>query len=50
MKYWLLLLPLLTSCYRMPTDEDDSLIPTTNNPRVICEKQAKNPMMPSGKY
>lgn len=27
-----------TSCYRMPTDNDFSLVPTTNNPAVTCEK------------
>ena len=28
----------LTGCYRMPTDDDFSLVPTTNNPAVTCEK------------
>ncbi|MFN4173524.1 MAG: hypothetical protein ACK4HV_00260 [Parachlamydiaceae bacterium] len=51
MRFLLLLLPLLaTSCYRMPTEDDDCLIPATNNPRVTCEKQAANPLMPQGKY
>lgn len=51
MKYLLLLLPLLvTSCYRMPTEDEDCLIPITNNSRVISEKQSSNPLMPQGKY
>lgn len=29
----------LTSCYRMPTENDFSEVPTTNNPAVTCEKQ-----------
>jgi hypothetical protein len=28
----------LTSCYRMPTENDFSVVPTTNNPAVTCEK------------
>jgi hypothetical protein len=28
----------LTSCYRMPTEDDFSLVPTTNNPAVTCER------------
>ncbi len=28
----------LTACYRMPTDEDYCVVPTTNNPAVTCEK------------
>ena len=28
----------LTSCYRMPTEDDFSEVPTTNNPAVTCEK------------
>jgi hypothetical protein len=28
----------LTSCYRMPTENDFSLVPTTNNPAITCEK------------
>lgn len=30
---------LMASCYRMPTEDDFSVVPTTNNPRVTCEKQ-----------
>lgn len=29
---------LLSSCYRMPTDDDFSVVPTTNNPSVTQEK------------
>jgi hypothetical protein len=29
---------LLTGCYRMPTENDYSLVPTTNNPAVTLEK------------
>lgn len=39
--YLLLAVCLLTSstgCYRMPTDDDFSLVPTTNNPAVTREK------------
>jgi hypothetical protein len=39
---------LLTSCYKMPGDDDYSLIPTTNNPNVTCEKSSQ--MIPSCKY
>lgn len=28
----------LTGCYRMPTEDDFSVVPTTNNPAVTCEK------------
>jgi hypothetical protein len=28
----------LASCYRMPTENDFSVVPTTNNPAVTCEK------------
>lgn len=30
---------LLASCYRMPTENDFSTVPTTNNPALTCEKQ-----------
>jgi len=30
----------LTSCYRMPNENDFSLVPTTNNPAVTCEKSS----------
>ncbi len=32
------LLLVFTSCYRMPTDDDFSVVPTTNNPAVTLEK------------
>lgn len=32
------LLLVLTSCYRMPSENDFSVVPTTNNPAVTCEK------------
>lgn len=38
----------LTSCYRMPGDEDYCLIPTTNNPTVTGAQPTN--MMPSTKY
>lgn len=28
----------LVSCYRMPTEDDFSVVPTTNNPSVTYEK------------
>lgn len=39
---------LLTGCYRMPGENDYSVVPTTNNPSVTCEKNDN--MMPSMKY
>lgn len=30
----------LTSCYRMPTDDDYCIVPTTNNPSVTYEKSS----------
>ena len=35
---WLLLL-LTAACYRMPTEEDYCVIPTTNNPSITRERQ-----------
>lgn len=32
------LLMVLTGCYRMPTENDYCVIPTTNNPNVTGEK------------
>ena len=29
---------VLSSCYRMPTDDDFSTVPTVNNPAVTNEK------------
>ena len=31
---------LLTGCYRMPTENEFSVVPTTNNPAVTCEKSS----------
>jgi hypothetical protein len=31
---------MLTGCYRMPNEGEFSLVPTTNNPAVTCEKQS----------
>lgn len=31
---------LLTGCYRMPSENEFSLVPTTNNPAVTCEKRS----------
>lgn len=35
----------LTSCYRMPGEDDYSLIPTTNNPDVTRHKESVEPTM-----
>jgi hypothetical protein len=38
--FWIgLLLISLVSCYRMPTEEEYSVIPTINNPDVTREKR-----------
>lgn len=29
----------LTGCYHMPTDEDYSLVPSTNNPQATRQRQ-----------
>lgn len=39
---------LFTSCYRMPTENDFSLVPTTNNPAITCEKSEG--LVPGLKY
>lgn len=44
----LTLFSLFSSCYRMPTEDDYSLIPTTNNPSVTREKG--NPLIPNGDF
>lgn len=31
---------LFASCYRIPNDDDFSVVPTTNNPAVTCERPA----------
>lgn len=38
----------LTSCYRMPTDDDYSLVPSTNNPDTTRQRQ--DSLMPSVSY
>jgi hypothetical protein len=40
MRYFLALFTLLslTSCYRMPTEQDYSLVPVTNNPNLVKDK------------
>jgi hypothetical protein len=44
----LLLLVSFTSCYRMPTDEDYCVIPTTNNKSITREKAG--PPIPGVQY
>jgi hypothetical protein len=39
---------ILTSCYKMPSDDDYSTIPTTNNPDLTREKN--DSMMPGLGY
>lgn len=39
---------LLSGCYRMPGENEYSVVPTTNNPSVTCEKNDN--LMPSMKY
>lgn len=43
-----LALLLLSSCYRMPGEEDYCLIPTTNNPSVTG--QSAGTLMPGTSY
>ncbi len=38
----------LASCYRMPTENDFSVVPTTNNPAVTYEKN--DSLIPSVGY
>ncbi|WP_143406450.1 hypothetical protein [Estrella lausannensis] len=38
----------LSGCYRMPTDDDVSLIPTTNNPDVT--RDCGNSMLPGNNF
>lgn len=45
---FLFLLLALSSCYRMPGDEDFCTNPATNNPAVTCEKQGSG--MPGMSY
>jgi hypothetical protein len=41
---------LLTSCYRMPSDDEYSLVPVTNNPSITFEKSSAMPGMPGASY
>jgi len=41
-------LTALTGCYRMPTDDDCSLVPVTNNPDITRDRG--NGMAPSMSY
>lgn len=42
---------LLQACYRMPTESDYSVIPTTNNPAVTNERtEGNNKFMPKVGY
>lgn len=42
-----LTLAAISGCYRMPTDDDYCLIPTTNNPTVT--RETASPLMPGMK-
>lgn len=46
MKKAILLILVLScaGCYRMPTDDDYCVIPTTNNPMITGDKPNANPM------
>lgn len=46
-KFFLILAVTLvtTACYRMPTEDDYCVIPTTNNPDVTREKGSNMPSM-----
>jgi len=39
---------LLSGCYRMPTDDDYSLVPTTNNPAIT--RESGNQLVPGGDF
>lgn len=39
---------VFTSCYRMPGENDYSVVPTTNNPAVTFEKNDN--LMPAAKF
>ncbi len=43
-----ILVSLLTGCYRMPTDDDYSLVPTTNNPSVT--RETGGGLVPGGNF
>jgi len=40
----LLMLITLTSCYRMPSEDEYTVVPTINNPAVTRERQEANPL------
>lgn len=42
-----MLLALCSSCYRMPTEDDIGVKPTTNNPKLTGDKM---PFMPGVSY
>lgn len=44
----LFLLNAVTSCYKMPTEDDCSLVPMTNNPDITRDRGAG--LMPTVKY
>ena len=46
----LFLSTVLCGCYRMPTDDDCCLVPTTNNPEVYRDRNAGSTMMPSAGF
>ncbi len=39
---------LLTGCYRMPTDDDYSVVPNTNNPYITGDKAGQMGMPTMG--
>lgn len=45
LKFFLLISIIIsaTACYRMPTDEDYCLIPSTNNPDFTRERESATP-------
>lgn len=44
--FFLCLILTLSGCYRMPTEDDCSLVPTTNNPDIT--KDQGNSLIPGG--
>lgn len=46
----IMLLGCLTSCYRMPGDDDYSVVPVTNNPDFTKCGKGGAPGMPSSKF
>lgn len=45
----ILSLILLAGCYRMPGDDDYSVVPTTNNPDIVRDKGGEQ-LMPNVSY